>query len=100
KGSAKLDIQLSRDTQITNNFFIRKRIRSILATKTIIKDEIGCGLNQMQYVVRPFYRLSPAVNVYAEYKHTDYIGKLKKIHRKKGESTKEDTLNVGLSFVF
>ena len=100
KRSAKLDLQLSRDTQITNNFFIRNRIRSILATKTIVKDEIGCGLNQMQYVVRPFYRLSPAINVYAEYKHTDYIGKLKKIHRKIGESTKDDAFNIGLSFLF
>lgn len=100
KGSAKLDLQLSRDTQITNNFFIRNRIRSILATKTIAKDEIGCGLNQMQYVVRPFYRLSPAINIYAEYKHTDYIGNLKKIHRKIGESTKEDALNIGFSFMF
>src|SRR3990167_5140078 len=32
-GSAKLDIELSRDTQITNNFFIRAGIRSILADR-------------------------------------------------------------------
>lgn len=100
KGSVKFDLQLARDTQITNNFFIRKRIRGILATKTIVKDKIGCGLNQMQYIVRPYYRLSPAINFYVEYKHTDFSGQLKKIHRKKRDSTKEDALNIGFSFIF
>ncbi len=36
----KLDLGLSRDTQITNNFFIRVGVRSILASKTVIQDEI------------------------------------------------------------
>ena len=50
-GSAKLDVELSRDTQITNNFFIRAGIRSILASKTVPQAEIGSGLNQMQHYV-------------------------------------------------
>lgn len=52
-GSAKLDIELARDTQITNNFLIRAGVRSILASKTVTQAAIGSGLNQMRYVVRP-----------------------------------------------
>ncbi|MDO5216275.1 hypothetical protein PSM96_15180 [Legionella pneumophila] len=56
---AKLDLVLSRDTHITNNFLIRAGIRSIVASKTVIQAEIGSGLNQMRYIVRPYYRLMP-----------------------------------------
>ena len=66
-GSAKLDAEFSRDTQITNNFFLRAGIRSILASKTVPRAEIGNGLNQMSYTVRPYYRLMPGLNIYAEY---------------------------------
>ena len=65
-GSAKLDAEFSRDTQITNNFFIRTGIRSILATKTVVQNEIGSGLNQMRYMIRPYYRLVPGINIFTD----------------------------------
>jgi uncharacterized protein involved in copper resistance len=99
-GSAKLDIELSRDTQITNNFFIRLGLRSILASKAVPRAEIGSGLNQMRYIVRPYYRLIPALNVFVEYEHEQNYGAFKTLQSKEGESATQNTLSLGLGFLF
>jgi CopA family copper-resistance protein len=99
-GSAKLDIELSRDTQITNNFFIRTGIRSILGSKTVTQAVIGSGLNQMRYIVRPYYRLMPGLNVFAEYENEQAYGAFKNIQKNEGESTSENTITLGLSLLF
>ena len=98
--SAKLDAEFSRDTQITNNFLIRLGVRSILATKTVTQDEIGSGLNQMRYIVRPYYRLIPGLNLFAEFEHEQDYGAFKNIRQNKGESTNENTITFGFSVLF
>jgi uncharacterized protein involved in copper resistance len=100
RGSAKLDIELSRDTQITNNFFIRLGARSILASKTVKQAVIGSGLNQMRYSIRPYYRLMPGLNIFAEYEHEEAHGSFKNLQHELGESTVERTLTFGLSILF
>lgn len=100
QGSTKLDIDLSRDTQITNNFFIRLGIRSILASKTILHAKLGSGINQMQYTVRPFYRIMPGVVVFTEYEHEQDYGVFKNIEKRAGDATKSDTLTFGVSILF
>lgn len=100
KGSAKLDIEFDRDTQITNNFFIRAGIRGILATKTVTEDEIGSGLNQMRFIIGPFYRIMPGVNIIMEYEQEKDYGSLKNIRQVDGESTSENTLTFGFSLLF
>lgn len=99
-GSAKLDIELSRDTQITNNFFVRAGVRSILASKTVTQAAIGSGLNQMRYIIRPYYRLMPGLNVFAEYEHEKDYGAFKNIQSNDGGSTVQNTLTFGLSMLF
>lgn len=99
-GSAKLDAEFSRDTQITNNFFIRAGIRSILATKTVTEAEIGSGLNQMRYTVRPYYRLMPGLDLVMEYEHEQYYGAFKNFQKHEGESASQNTVTFGLSFLF
>ncbi len=99
-GSAKLDVELSRDTQITNNFFIRLGARSILATKTVNPAGIGNGLNQMQYILRPYYRLAPGLSAFAEFNRNQYYGSFKNIQVNLGNSSAENTLTVGLSILF
>ncbi|MHB1947899.1 MAG: multicopper oxidase domain-containing protein [Gammaproteobacteria bacterium] len=99
-GSAKLDVELSRDTQITNNFFIRAGIRSILASKTVTQDAVGSGLNQMRYIVRPFYRLMPGLNVFAEYEHEQDYGAFRHNQINAGESATQNTLTFGLTILF
>lgn len=98
--SDKLDVELSRDTQITNNFFIRLGIRSIIATKTVTDDEIGSGLNQMRYTTRPYYRLMPGITVFTEYEHDQDYGVFKNLQRKEGGATREDTVTFGFTFLF
>lgn len=100
KGSTKLDIELSRDSQITDKFFIRASIRSILATKTVAQDEVGSGLNQMQYTLRPFYRLTPGVSLFAQYEHDQGYGAFKKLLGRNGESTHDDTITFGVALLF
>ncbi|MFZ2314464.1 MAG: copper resistance system multicopper oxidase [Gammaproteobacteria bacterium] len=99
-GAGKLDIELSRDSQITNNFFIRAGIRSILASKTVSQAEIGCGLNQMRYIIRPYYRLLPGLNVFAEYEYEQDYGAFGNLQVNAGESTIQNTLTFGLSMLF
>lgn len=58
-GILKVDLQLSRDTQLTNNFFLRTGVRTILDS----------GLDQMRYIIRPYYRLKPGIDIFVEYEH-------------------------------
>ncbi len=100
RGSVKFDIELSRDTQITNNFFIRLAIRSILATKTIEQAEIGNGLNQMRYTIRPYYRVTTGVNIFAQYEYEQAHGVFKNLQVEEGEPAIENVITFGLSLLF
>ncbi len=99
-GSAKLDLELSRDTQITHRVFLNLSVDTILATKTITKDEIGSGLNALQWTVRPYYQLNPNVALYIQYQYTRYYNALRNILSSAGESTQENTYSLGVSFLF
>jgi CopA family copper-resistance protein len=99
-GAGKLDLDLSRDTQITNNFFIRTGVRGIAATKTVDADEVGSGLNQIRYIVRPYYRLKPGLSAFFEYEHESAYGTYAHLLRHDGESTSRNSYTVGLSFLF
>ena len=100
RGSAKLDIELSRDTQITNNFFIRVGVRGILASKTITQGEIGRGLNQMRYTIRPYYRVMPGLNLFAEFERDQYYGAYKHMQLNSRQHTTKNTLTFGLAMLF
>lgn len=96
-GSVKLDLELSRDTQIANNFLIRAGIRTIAASKTVNRAVIGSGLNELRYTVRPYYRLAPGINAFIEYvQETDY-GQFKAIEKKLGDQTSVSTISLGLA---
>jgi CopA family copper-resistance protein len=99
-GSFKLDAELGRDSQITNNFFLRTGIRTILASKTVVAAAIGNGLNQMRYIIRPYYRLTPGLNIFAEYEHEQDYGRFKVIQSLEKESDANDTIIFGLSMLF
>jgi FtsP/CotA-like multicopper oxidase with cupredoxin domain/uncharacterized protein involved in copper resistance len=99
-GSAKLDVELSRDTQITDNFFVRLGARGILATKTVVQDEVGSGLNTMRYIIRPYYRLMPGINLFAEFEHEKEYGPLATIYQNNAEDTSENTLTFGVTVLF
>ena len=98
--SFKLDAEFSRDSQITNNFFIRTAIRSILASKTVSTAELGSGLNQMRYAIRPYYRLMPGLNIFTEYEHEQDYGAFKTIQISQNEPAAQDTVTFGLAVVF
>ncbi len=98
--SAKLDIELNRATQITNNFFVSLGIRGIFATKTVRQDEIGNGLNSTEFTVRPYYRIDPQVALYFQYQNTHYYSSLKRILESDNLATDTNLYSVGVSFLF
>ena len=99
-GSTKVDLQLSRSSQITNAFFIRTGIQTIAATKTVTDDQIGSGLNQMQYIIRPYYQVNPALALFTEFNHTSDYGPLTTIRQNTEDSTSQNTLTFGASVLF
>ncbi|KTD19217.1 multicopper oxidase domain-containing protein [Legionella jordanis] len=99
-GSFKLDLELSRATQISNNLFIETAVRSILATKTVTRAELGNGLNQMRYTLRPFYRVMPGLGIYTKLEYDQYYGAFRKILNHSGESSSETTVSFGVAAIF
>lgn len=100
KGSAKFDLELSRDCQITNNFIIRAAIRGIGATKTVSRAQIGSGLNQMRYIIHPYYRIAPGFNIFVEYEYERNYGAYKNLQTIAGEPKVQNTVTLGIGIVF
>jgi len=98
-GSFKADVELGRDTQITNNFFLGLGIRAIAGTKSVTSAQIGSGLNQTRYTVTPFYRLGPGISIFAEYEFQHNHGVFRSMQLIEGESATENTITFGLSFI-
>lgn len=98
--SAKLDLVLFRDTQMTNNFFIRLGLRGILATKTVRNDEIGSGLNQTRFILRPYYRVNPGVNIFIEYENEQAYGEFRRLQKEVGEPVNLNTVTFGIGLIF
>lgn len=99
-GSFKFDMELSRDTQITNNFFIKTEIRGIVATKAVTQDSVGSGVNQMRYIIKPYYRVAPGTALFTEFEHQSSYGAFKNILNGQKESTSENTLSFGIAILF
>lgn len=99
-GAGKLDVHLSRDTQLTRNFFVRTGIRGLVASRTVPRAEIGSGLNWLQLTVRPYYRILTGVNLYTQYEHDQDYGAFKRFEHEEGDPTRLDTLTFGISLLF
>ena len=99
-GSTKADLQLGRDTQITNRFFVGLELRGIAATKTLADDEIGSGLNQLEYTIQPFYQLNPNLALYVQYEYTRYYGETRNLIETDGESANQAQWTVGFKLLF
>ena len=98
-GSLKLDLDLSRDTQLGDQFFLRTGIRTIAATKTVATDQIGAGLNQIQFILRPYYRLRPGLSIFVEYEHQQYYGVTNGLISE-DDAASSNTVVAGLSMTF
>lgn len=99
-GSVKFVTEFSRDNQITNRFFIRTGIQANAATKTVNDDEIGSGLNQMQYIIRPYYKLTPSVTLFTEFDYSQDYGQQVNIDNDNNQSTHSTLVFLGLSVLF
>ncbi|MHB1949830.1 MAG: hypothetical protein ACYCQI_17165 [Gammaproteobacteria bacterium] len=64
------------------------------------QDAVGSGLNQMRYIVRPYYRLMPGLNVFTEYEHEQDYGAFKNIQTKLSESAIQNTITLSLTWLF
>jgi FtsP/CotA-like multicopper oxidase with cupredoxin domain/uncharacterized protein involved in copper resistance len=99
-GSSKLDVDLSRDTQIAHNFFIRTEVEGLFANKTVAHDLVGSGFNELQLTLRPYYQINPTLAVYAQYQHTSNYGNTKQLFQENNLSISDNTYSLGLSLLF
>jgi len=99
-GAGKLDIELGRDTQLMRLFFLRTSVRGMVATKTVEHDQIGSGLNFMEYKVRPFWQVLPNLAFFVEWNYTDYYGAARNILLSNDEATSENAWSIGFSVLF
>lgn len=51
----------------------------------------------MRYIVRPYYRLMPELNIFSEYEYEKDYGTFKNIQSNAGEQTKQNTVTFGLT---
>ena len=99
-GSSKVDIDLTRDTQIAHNFFVQTEVEGLFASKTVTHDLVGSGLNELQLTLRPYYQINPVLAVYAQYQHTGNYGNTKSLFQENNLSTNDNTYSLGVSLVF
>lgn len=99
-GALKLDAEFARDSQMTNNFFIKTSLRSILATKTIALAQIGQGFNQLRAAIRPYYRVIPGLQIFFQYEYQRNFGAFGRLQKDLGEQKVQNTVNLGFSFMF
>lgn len=99
-GSSKLDVDLTRDTQIAHNFFIRTEVEGLFASKTAARDLVGSGFNELQLTLRPYYQINPMLAIYLQYQHTGNYGKTRQLFQENNLSTNDNTYSLGLSFLF
>ena len=99
-GSSKLDLDFSRDTQIAHNFFIRTEIEGLFSSKTVARDLVGSGFNELQLTLRPYYQINPTLAVYVQYQHTGNYGNTQTLFQENNLSINDNTYSVGLSLLF
>jgi len=100
KGSFKFDLDFNRATRLYKKLFLNITMRSIWATKKIIEDEVGSGLNEIQIEIQPYYALTHWLSIYLEYKHDQYLGNSKTIVRSSGDETSNNDIRLGLVLSF
>lgn len=96
----KLDAEFIHDFNITNTFFIKGSIRTILATSTAEEAQIGNGLNQMRYFIRPTYRLTSDLHIFIEYEYLQDYGSTYDMREEADEESSESLVFFGLSMDF
>ena len=100
EGSVKFDLQISRDTQLVHNFYLRTGLRGVMATQSVKRDFITRGLNYIEYIVRPYYTITPNVALFFEFDYTQGYANLKTLLHQKGKPTSEKVFMGGVSLLF
>lgn len=96
-GTQKLDLDLERDTQLTNNFFMRLGIEGLFGSQTNMRAVIGSGLNYMRYTLRPFYRVAPGWTLYAQYEYQKNTGAFKQMEWADGVPSAQHMITFGVT---
>lgn len=54
----------------------------------------------MRYTVKPYYRITPGLDLFSKYEHEQNYGVFKNIQSIEGESASQNTVTFGLSMLF
>lgn len=99
-GSVKVDLTILRNTQLTSRLYLRTELRGIAATKTVSSAAIGVGLNQLRYLLRPYYRFKPGLTLFVEYEHEQDYGAFRRFQISSGNESIQNTITFGLAALF
>ncbi len=99
-GSGKVDIELSRNTQLTANWSFFTDIEAVAATQALDYAQIGQGFNYISYTVGPSYQLSNNLALQLQYQYTRSYGDTADILKADGEAITQNLLLVGVEAVF
>ena len=100
QGALKFDLDLYRDTQITNNWFIRADARGLIATQSVPLAAINSGFNQIELSLRPYYRLSGNWSVYGQYTYSQSYGYAAQGVTQNGGDSTESLFLIGFSMLY
>jgi uncharacterized protein involved in copper resistance len=100
KGSYKFDFDFNRTARIYNKLFLNITLRSIWATKKIISDTVGSGLNEIELSVQPYYVLSHWLSIYLKYEYDQYVGNTKTMVRASGDVSSNNDIRIGFVLSF
>ncbi len=99
-GSAKLDLEFARNTQLMDRLFLYTSIRGIAATKTVQKDDVGSGLDETEFVIGPGWQWTPYLETYIQFESTNYYGQTKTVRQNDGYDIHDNIFKVGVSLLF
>lgn len=99
-GSGKIDVELSRNTQLTTNWSFFTDIEAVAATQALDYAQIGQGFNYISYTVGPSYQLTKNLALQLQYQYTRSYGDTADILRSDGESITQNLLLIGAELVF
>ena len=54
----------------------------------------------MQYIIRPYYRVAPACNVFFQYQYTTDYGMLTALDRQRNDSPNDRIYTLGVALLF
>jgi uncharacterized protein involved in copper resistance len=101
KGAAVTGLNIGRENPVIDNkLYISTGIGTVFASKSLETQGIGKGLNYIEFALRPYYKVTHTLNIYAELVRIEYYQTTRDIILNQGGSPRDTYIAVGASLRF